>query len=270
MTRNSEAGGGDPAVRARSVSVYRDSLRALGEVTFDLAAGCSMAVIGPNGSGKSTLLAAIAGLLEPRTGSLEVAARRRRGGVALVLQSTDIERSLPITVRETVQMARYPSLGLLRRCRPGDRKAVDSALDRVEMRDREWSQIQELSGGQRQRVMVAQGIAQQADLLLLDEPLTGLDVVSARTISEIMHAEKRTGRTVVFTTHDLGDAGTADVVLLLNTDQVAFGPPEDVLAAEPLREAFGGSVLQLDNGSVVLDDPHHAHSPQEQGHVHGR
>lgn len=250
---------GATAIRAESVSVYHGSRQALSGATFEVPAGSTLAVIGPNGSGKSTLLGALAGLNEVRTGHLEVPARSRRGGVALVLQSTDLERSLPITVRETVQMARYPHLGLLRRCRPSDRLAVDRALDRVGMRDHEWTQVQQLSGGQRQRVLVAQGLAQQGDVLLLDEPLTGLDVVSARTISTVMTEEKEAGRAVVFSTHDLGDAAGADNVLLLATRQVAFGPPADVLSSEPLAEAFGGNLLHLDDGSVVLDDPHHGH-----------
>lgn len=221
--------------------------------------GSTLAVIGPNGSGKSTLLGALAGLNEVRSGTLDVPARNRRGGVALVLQSTDVDRSLPLTVRSTVQMARYPRLGLVRRCGQADRAAVDSALDRVGVGDLEWSQLQELSGGQRQRVLVAQGLAQEGELLLMDEPLTGVDLVAARTIAAVIDQEKAAGRTVVFTTHDLDDAARADNVLLLATRQVAFGPPSEVLSAGPLREAFGGNVLHLDDGGVVLDDPHHGH-----------
>lgn len=247
------------AIRAEAVSVHHGSHPALDDVTFEVPSGSTLAVIGPNGSGKSTLLGALAGLNELSSGTLEVRAQNSRGGVAFVLQSTDVERSLPITVRETVQMARYPHLGLLRRSSAVDREVVEDALERVGMSDHQWSQIQELSGGQRQRVLVAQGIAQQADVLLLDEPLTGLDLISSRTISEVISQEKVAGRTVVFSTHDLGDAAGADKVLLLATHQVAFGPPGDVLSPEPLQEAFGGNLLHLDEGSLVLDDPHHGH-----------
>lgn len=259
-----KASGRATAIRAEAVSVHHGSQRALGDVTFEVPTGSTLAVIGPNGSGKSTLLGALAGLNEVSTGVLEVPARNRRGGVALVLQSTDVERSLPITVRETVKMARYARLGLLGRCTSTDREAVGEALERVGAGDLEWLQLQELSGGQRQRVLVAQGLAQHGELLLLDEPLTGLDLVAARMISMVISEESAAGRTVVFTTHDLDDARRADNVLLLATRQVAFGPPGDVLTPGPLREAFGGNVLHLDDGSVVLDDPHHVH-----GHRYG-
>ncbi len=223
--------GDDVAVRARQLSVFHGAREALRQVSFELPPGSTTAVIGPNGSGKSTLLGAVAGLNEARSGVLEVPALKRRGGVALVLQATDVERSLPLTVRETVQIARYPLLGLLGRCGPRDRAAVEGALERVGMGEHAKVQLHELSGGQRQRVLVAQGLAQEGEVLLLDEPLTGLDIPSARTIAAAMEAETAAGRTVIFSTHDLGDAASADQVLLLDTRQVAFGPPDDVLNA---------------------------------------
>ncbi len=243
-------------MRARDVSVFYGSRPAVTGVSFEIPPGSTTAVIGPNGSGKSTLLGAIAALHELRAGSIDVPARAGAGGVALVLQSTDVDRSLPLTVRETVQMARYPRLGLLRRSGRPDRDAVRSALERVEMADRQWSQLSELSGGQRQRVLVAQGLAQESDLLLMDEPLTGLDLPSTRTISEVIGEERAAGRAVVFSTHDLADAAGADLVLLLATRQVAFGPPGQVLAPPALAEAFGGAMLHMDEGHIVLDDPH--------------
>lgn len=247
------------AIRAEGVSVFHGTRPAVTGATFEVPAGSSLAVIGPNGSGKSSLLGAVAGLHDVRSGVLGVPARARRGGVALVLQDTDVDRSLPLTVHETVHMARYPHLGLLRRRTPADRDAVTDSLERVGMTDRRWSQLSELSGGQRQRVLVAQGLAQQGDLLLLDEPLTGLDVLSARTIREVMEAERASGRTVVFSTHDLPDAAVADKVLLIATHQVAFGPPAEVLSEGPLSEAFGGSILHFGDGGILLDDPHHFH-----------
>jgi ABC-type Mn2+/Zn2+ transport system ATPase subunit len=239
---------------------------ALGGATFALPTGSVVALIGPNGSGKSTLLRALAGLAEPGSGTLDVPARRTRGAVALVLQTTDVDRHLPITVRETVTMARYAIRGPFARLRPADRAAVREALARMDVADLAGRQLHELSGGQRQRVLVAQGLAQQAELLLLDEPVTGLDVVSRELIFEAVTAERAAGRTVVVSTHDLDDARRADLVMLLANRVVAFGPPDEVLTDGPLSAAYGGRVLRVPEGVIVIDDPHHAHPGIEPEH----
>ena len=141
---------------------------------MELPAASSLAVIGPNGSGKSTLLGVLAGTIEASSGNFTVTG----GGPALVLQSTDVDRSLPITVSDTVSLARYPSLGLFGRFTAKDRSAVEAAMKRLDIADLASRQFHELSGGQRQRTLVAQGLAQEADVLLLDEPVTGLDITS--------------------------------------------------------------------------------------------
>ncbi len=236
---------------------------ALTGASFDLPAGATVALIGPNGSGKSTLLRALAGLLEPRSGALDVPAERTRGAVAIVLQATDVDRSLPVTVREVVAMARYAVRGPFGRLRADDRSAVRSALEAMDVADLAGRQIHELSGGQRQRVLVAQGLAQQAELLLLDEPVTGLDVVSRDLILAAIEAERAAGHTVVVTTHDLDDARRADLVMLLANRVVAFGPPDEVLTDEPLCAAYGGRVLRVPEGVIVMDDPHHHHADHD-------
>lgn len=228
---------------------------ALRDVTLALDPGTTLAVIGPNGSGKSTLLRAIAGLVETRQGRIQ-----RPGGRApsFVLQSTDVERSLPITVRDTVAAARYPSLGLLRRFGAADHAAVDRAMERLAVGDLADRQLHDLSGGQRQRVMVAQGLAQESSLLLLDEPVTGLDVVSRSLILEVIEEERAAGKIVVFTTHALDEARRCDRVLLLAGAPVAFGSPDAVLCEEHLKTAFGGRFIRIGD-TIILDDPHHVH-----------
>lgn len=244
-----------PTLDVRDVSVRYGDQAALEHVSFALGAGTTLAVIGPNGSGKSTLLQAAMGLVPTSGGSVEC----DRDDTALVLQSTDVDRSLPITVRETVRMARYAHRGPFQRFRSEDHDAVSAALDRLAIADLAHRQLHDLSGGQRQRVLVAQGLAQEAGLLLLDEPVTGLDVVSREVILEVIDEETAAGRTIVMTTHNLDDARRCDQVLLLATQAIAFGSPDDVIREEHLRAAFGGRVLRLADGELLMDDPHHVH-----------
>ena len=204
------------------LTVRYGDVPALRQVSFAAAAGTSLAVIGPNGSGKSTLLRALAGLVQPARGRIT---RPDRRPPAFVLQSTEVDRSLPITVRDTVAAARYPTLGLLRRFTGRDHEAVERAMERLSVADLAERQLHDLSGGQRQRVMAAQGIAQDAPLLLLDEPVAGLDVVSQALILDVIDAERGAGRIVLLTTHDLDDARRCDQVLLLSGAPVALGPP---------------------------------------------
>jgi ABC-type Mn2+/Zn2+ transport system ATPase subunit len=227
----------------------------LEDVDLTVPPGTSVAVIGPNGSGKSTLLGAIAGLIAPAAGTIEVDER----SIALVLQSTDVDRTLPITVHETVRMGRYPHLGMFGRFRADDEAAVQRAMGRTAVTDIADRQLHELSGGQRQRVLLAQGLAQGADLLLLDEPITGLDVVSREVVLDVITEERAAGRAVVMTTHSLEDAALCDLVVLLAGRMVAAGPPGEVIDDKHLHVAFGSRVLRMASGQIVLDDPHHAH-----------
>lgn len=255
----------------------------LDRADFTVPAAAVTAVIGPNGSGKSTLLYLLAGLIDPMgAGELTVLGSRpgsQRQAVALVLQSTEVSPGLPVTVREVVAMGRFARRGMLGlaggAARRADRAAVDDAMDRMEITELAGRQVNELSGGQRQRVFVAQGLAQQAEVLLLDEPVTGLDVVSRQRILDVAAAEARRGVAVVMTTHDLNEAAGADHVLLLTAGEVVSGPPEVVLVPDVLTRAYGGRLLVMGERTVVIDDPHHhtpASSPgpwHDHGHDHG-
>ncbi len=242
-----------PSITTRDLEVRFAGRPALTGLDLEVDNGTSLAVIGPNGSGKSTLLNVLAGTLEATAGSASTAGRP-----AYVLQSTAIDRSLPITVRDTVSLGRYPTVGLFRRFSAGDRAAVDSALERLDVADLENRQLHDLSGGQRQRTLVAQGLAQESDILLLDEPIIGLDLPSQKVILEVIDQEVARGRTVVITTHDLSDARRCDQVLLLDTCAVACGAPDAVLTEEHLQTAFGGRFIRVGD-QLILDDPHHHH-----------
>lgn len=242
------------AISTQNLRVLYGEAVALLDVTMEIPEASSLAVIGPNGSGKSTLLGVLAGTIEAASGTATVSGRMP----ALVLQSTDVDRSLPLTVRDAVSLARYPSLGLFRRFTTEDRSAVDDAMQRLDIADLSARQIHELSGGQRQRVLVAQGVAQDADVLLLDEPITGLDMTSREIILELIDDEVAAGRTVVVTTHNLDEARRCDNVLLLDTAAIAVGTPDHVLSEGYLRQAFGGKFLRIGD-QFILDDPHHHH-----------
>ncbi len=244
----------DALVVIEGLEVAYGARVAITGVDLRLGPSSTLAVIGPNGSGKSTLLHAITGLADAHRG--RVACRREQ--VALVLQSTDVDQSVHITVRDTVALARYATRGMLRRFSADDRAAITGSMERLGVSDLADRQLHDLSGGQRQRVLVAQGLAQEAEVLLLDEPVTGLDIVSRELILDVIAEERAAGRAVVMTTHSLEDARRCDRVLLLATRPIALGSPEEVLQEDHLRAAFGGRVLRVGD-DFVMDDPHHVH-----------
>jgi ABC-type Mn2+/Zn2+ transport system ATPase subunit len=248
------------AVDVAGLVLRRGPTVALRVEALSLPAGRVTSLVGPNGSGKSTLLHAIAGLLAPDAGEVRVLGEpvdRASSRVAYVLQATAVADHLPVTVGEVVAMARYPRLGLVRRPRPADRRAVAEAVERLELGDLVRRQVGELSGGQRQRVFVAQGLAQEAEVLLLDEPVSGLDVASAERIRQVVADERAAGRTVVVATHDLGEAQAADHLVLLAGRVVAAGAPAGALTPATLAEAYGARLVRLPGGTVLLDDGAH-------------
>jgi len=258
---------GGVAAAGSGVVVAYDRRVAIAASDFTIPAGMLTAVIGPNGSGKSTLLNLLTGLVVPQAGVVRVLDRdpvAARPRVAYVLQTNIVNEAVPITVREVVAMGRYAELGRFRPFRGRDRRIVDEAMARLDIVDLADRHLGELSGGQRQRVFVAQGLAQQADLILLDEPVTGLDVVSRERIVDVIREELSRGATVVATTHDLADAGEADHVLLMAGRVFAEGPPGEVLDPDLLAEAYGVGIIHFAQGPVVLDDTHHG----AERHVH--
>ena len=248
----------NPAVVATNVELAYGRQTAVAASSFEIPAGAISALIGPNGSGKSTLLNAIAGLIQPVAGSIEIP---RIGGmtrrVAYVLQTTTVNDALPVTVAEVVAMGRYADKGPWRRLGVTDRSTVGAAMERMAITDLAKRHLTELSGGQRQRVFIAQGLAQDHDILLLDEPISGLDLPSAQAIDDVIHDEHSRGCTVVMTTHDLAEARIADHVILLSGRVIASGKPEEVLTPNNLSEAYGSSLLHIDGDEVFIDDPHH-------------
>ncbi|MFV1970199.1 MAG: metal ABC transporter ATP-binding protein [Acidimicrobiia bacterium] len=255
-----------PAVTAIDVEFRYGTQVAVASSSFVIPEAAVTALIGPNGSGKSTILNSIAGLVAPTTGTLTVHQASSSSRIALVLQTTKVNDALPITVGEVVSMGRYPSIGELSRLTDADKAIVAVAMERMSISDLAGRHLSELSGGQRQRVFVAQGLAQDHDLLLLDEPLTGLDLPSAQAIDAVIHDEQKRGGTIVMSTHDLAEARVADHVILMAGRVVASGAPSGVLTASNLKEAYGSALLHVDGEQIFLDDP--AHRPTDKRHVH--
>ncbi len=269
------AGSGRPAVRMQGVTAGYGARIALEAVDLEIGAGSLLAVIGPNGAGKSTLLKVIGGLLEPRSGTVEVlggppGAEARR--VAYVPQAEAVDWQFPVTVEEVVMMGRIPRIGILRRPAAADHAAVADALATVNMTEASRRQIGALSGGQRRRVFLARAIASDPDVYLLDEPVTGVDATTQEDLMDVLEAEARQGKTVVATTHDLACAAHRfQQAVLINRRIVAAGPANLILDQRLLAETYGGHVLVvpgLPNGSVLLDDAHHHDESGGESHFH--
>jgi ABC-type Mn2+/Zn2+ transport system ATPase subunit len=232
----------------------------LDEVTFAVRRGEFIGIIGPNGSGKSTLLKVIAGLLEPGCGSIDVlgAPPGHGPGVGYVPQTEAVNWTFPVSVFDVVLMGVYGKLGLFHRPKDEDKRAAMSALDEVGMRDFARAQIGELSGGQQQRVFVARSLVQNPALLLLDEPIAGVDATSQHAIFTLLEARQKAGMTIIATTHDLSCVATwFDKVLCLNHRVIAYGPPSEVLTDATLSATFGSHVLVIPEAQAAVRSMQH-------------
>jgi manganese/iron transport system ATP-binding protein len=251
---------GTPGVRFSAVTVrYNGGEPALEDVTFQLAGGARVAIVGPNGAGKSTLLKVVAGILNPSAGMVEVYGHTAEGHICIgyVPQRTDVDWSFPVTVADVVMMGRVARMGLFRQPGREDWRLVHESLAQVGMTDLADRQIGELSGGQQQRVFIARALAQEAELLLMDEPLTGLDVPSQEAIFSILDLLRARGMTVLVSTHDLHLAAERfDRLMLLRGRLVGFGTAQEVLTPANLRLAYGThmTVLETPEGTMVLED----------------
>jgi len=251
-----------PAVSVQDLSFGYDGGAVLESVTVELPVGSLVGVAGPNGAGKTTLLKALLGLIRPWRGRIEIFGRpssdvRERVAYAPQVQTVDWE--FPATVGDVAMMGRYGRLGLLRRPGAGDRDAVASALRQVGLESLAKRQIGELSGGQQRRMLIARALAQQADLLLLDEPMVGLDATTQHDLLDLFEQLRDAGKTLLVATHDLSCvAACFDLALLLNKRLVALGPPAEVLTPAILQEAYAEHLLLLPTeGGVYVG--HHGH-----------
>lgn len=239
----------EAAIAVEGVTVSYGEVLALDRASVRIEAGRVCGLVGMNGSGKSTLFKTIMGQVVPDAGSVRIhgvspAQARAVGTIGYVPQHEAVDWSFPLSVREVVMTGRYGHLGFTRRPRRADHKAVEHALERVELTDYADRQIGQLSGGQKKRAFVARGIAQQADIFLLDEPFAGVDKRSEATIIALLRRLAEDGVTILVSTHDLAAVPElADEAVLLMRSVLAHGDPHEVLRPESLALAFGTDVL---------------------------
>lgn len=216
----------DAAIRIENLSAGYPGRPVLHGVSATIPRGTATAITGPNGSGRSTLLHVLAGTLAPRAGRVHSTVP---GRPALVLQHTEIPATLPLTVGETVAMGRWAHRGAWKRLTRADRAVVDDCLGRLRLGDLRTRRLDTLSGGQRQRTLLAQALAQRADLVLLDEPAAGLDTAAQDDIAAVVAELTGGGVTVVQVTHDRAQARRAGHCLVLRGGRlIAQGRPERV------------------------------------------
>ena len=253
-----------PPVEVAELGAVYDGTLALEKVSFQLTAGEKVAIVGPNGAGKSTLFKIIAGIQKPSSGTIRIYGHRPGSHicVAYVPQRSQVDWDFPVTVSDVVMMGRIRRIGLFRWPKRIDWETVNAALDQVEMTDLRGRQIGELSGGQQQRVFLAQAVAQEAEIVMLDEPLNGLDLPSQEAILEILDQLGAMGVTTLVATHDLSLAAKHfDTILLLNKRLISMGRPNQVLTRRYLVEAYGGQMPMVSEPAEIstLPDNHKNH-----------
>jgi manganese/iron transport system ATP-binding protein len=244
-----------PVLRLSNVGLRYENGAALEEINFDLHKDERMAVVGPNGAGKSTLFKIIAAVLAPSEGTVEVFGHEAGNHrcIAYLPQRSQVDWNFPVTVADAVMMGRIGKLGLFRQPGHQDWEQVHHALEIVRLDSIAKCQIGQLSGGQQQRMFIARALAQEAELMLMDEPLTGLDIESLDDIFSILDHLKRDGVTVMVALHDLKIAAERfDRVMLLNHHIVGMGKPEEVFQPEILIRAYSGHLRILADGDVTV------------------
>ena len=248
-----------PALMISGLSYQYNSHKALDEVSFEVNLGERLAVVGPNGAGKSTLFKIIAGVTRPSQGMVSVYGHEPSGHIciAYVPQRSQVDWNFPVSVADVVMMGRISKMGPLRWPRHQDWEIVHSALQEVGMDHLAGSGIGELSGGQQQRVFIARALAQEAELILMDEPLTGLDQATQDDLFHILDRLRAHQVTILVALHDLKIAAERfDRVMLLNRKLVGIGTAEQVLTASSLQEAYGGHLrlVPTTEGTLILED----------------
>jgi ABC-type Mn2+/Zn2+ transport system ATPase subunit len=242
-----------PAIRVGGLGGGYGGAPVVSGLDFTVEPGTLVAILGPNGGGKTTLLRALLDELPERTGAVEVA-----GVAAYVPQTERYRLDFPVSALDVALMGAYPRTPWYRRLAGSERDRAAAALDRVGLADRAGEPFGSLSGGQRQRVLIARALIQDAQVILLDEPFSGVDRPSGERILTLLRELRDEGRAILVTSHDIEQARGFDTVLCVNRRQVYYGPPAGLTAAV-LHATYGGEIVVLEDGSEAIVVQHHAH-----------
>ncbi len=252
-----------PALAVHDLWAGYDGKPVLEAVNFGIDRGDMVGIIGPNGSGKSTLIKTVLGLIKPLRGDVSILGTEgspERHLVGYTPQSELVDWDFPVTVADVALMGRYSRRGLFRRTTKEDREAADASLELVKMFDLRDRLIGELSGGQRRRVLLARAMAHNPELLLLDEPMAGLDATTQHQLLDLLDELRSKGATVVLSTHDLSCVSSrCDKAACLNRRLIAFGKPSDVLNEQVLGDTFGTHLLMVHLDGQAYAYQHHTH-----------
>ncbi len=247
----------EPLIEASGLAVGYGGEAAISGVSFVLRPGETMALLGPNGGGKTTLLRALLGELPPLAGTLRVGVR-----CATVPQTERSQLDYPVSALDVAAMGALSRLPWWRRPSRRDREIAADSLRQVGLDGLAGETFGKLSGGQRQRVLIARSLVQDARILLLDEPFSGLDRPSSERLEALIGSLAAEDRGVMVATHDLEQAQRWDSVLCLNRDQIAVGPPQRALDVEVLEATYGGAIVELPgSGRRAVLPPHHHNHP---------
>ncbi|WP_085850037.1 manganese/iron ABC transporter ATP-binding protein [Pacificibacter marinus] len=251
---------GDGISASHVTVTYRNGHMALHDASFDIPRGTITALVGVNGAGKSTLFKAIMGFVPAANGEIRLLGKTvkdalRENLVAYVPQAEEVDWAFPVLVQDVVMMGRYGKMGFFRRASKADHAAVDEALRRVNMLDFRTRQIGELSGGQRKRVFLARALAQDGQVILLDEPFTGVDVKTEEQIITLLRELRDEGRVMLVSTHNLGSVPDfCDRTVLVKGTVLGYGLTKDVFTHDNLERAFGGVLRHFTLGGDELHD----------------
>lgn len=246
-----------PVLDVEHITVRYNGRVALEDLTFHLHAGERVAVVGPNGAGKSTLFKVVSGVLQPSAGEVKIFGSRPRRHIciAYIPQRSQVDWNFPVSVADVVMMGRSAKLGPLNWPHKHDWEHVQQALETVDLSDLAARQIGQLSGGQQQRMFIARALAQEAELMLMDEPLTGLDTPSQESLLNLLDTLRNQKVTMMVATHDLDQAARHfDRIMLLNHRMIAFDVPQKVLQTGYLLQAYGGRLKVDSGGAMLMDD----------------
>lgn len=252
-----------PALDVNDLSAgYAGDKLAIQKVNFTVQRGEKIAVIGPNGAGKSTLFKAIVGLIPFTSGHISIHGedcRTSHNLVGYVPQHDAIDWTFPVTVYDVIMMGRARQIGWFRWAGAKDKDVVSRLLEQLSLQDLQHRPIGSLSGGQKQRVFIARALAQETNVLIMDEPFTGVDTTSEADILELLSELQKQGITIIMSTHNMEMAANEfDKLLLIKQTALAFGSAQAVLQADILQDAYGGAVRIFSEGQdmLIITDEH--------------